>query len=216
MTNKVAIIDDHKIVCDGLKALLSRQEDIEVVGQAYDGRAGLDLLETTPMDVVIMDIEMSNLNGIDATRMIKQMRPEIKVIGLSAHTEKHFIIEMLKAGANAYVFKDCAFDELVTAVRAVGEGKTYLSPEIAGLALDYVLDPNRSDEDAAFRSLSTVEREVLQHIAEGKSTRDIASWRHVSVKTVQTQRQHIMKKLGVHSVAEMTKYAIRLGLTSIH
>ncbi len=216
MTYKVAIIDDHKIVCDGLKALLSRQEDVEVVGQAYDGRAGLALIETTPMDVVIMDVEMSNLNGIDATRMVKQMRPEVKVIGLSAHTEKHFIIEMLKAGASGHVFKDCAFEELVAAVRAVGDGKTYLSPEIAGLALGYVLDPNRSGEEAAFRSLSTVEREVLQYYSEGKSTREIASSRHVSIKTVQTQRQHIMKKLGVHGVAEMTKYAIRAGLTTIH
>lgn len=215
MSIKVLIADDHKIMRDGLSSLLEAQPDIEVVAEAEDGRAIVQLVKRLSPDIIIMDIAMPFLNGIEATRQIVQDHPGIKIIALSMHSDKRFVGEMLKSGASAYLLKDCAFEELITAIRTVTENKNYLSPGIAGLAVDYFMTRTEKGEASAFSQLTNREREVLQLMAEGKKTKEIAAHLHLSVKTIETHRIHIMDKLGINNVAELTKYAIREGLTSL-
>ncbi len=211
MTIKIIIADDHKIVREGLRALLSREPMMEVVAEAEDGRAALHLVEEHAPDVIIMDIGMVNLNGIEATRQITSEHPYVKVVALSIHADRRFVMEMLKAGASGYLLKDCAFEELAAAIRAVVKGQKYLSPRIAGVVVEeFVGGPKVASP--VFSILTAREREVLQLLAEGKTTRQIASHIHVSTKTVETHRQRIMKKLNLNSVAELTKLAIREGL----
>lgn len=215
MSTRILLADDHKIMREGLRVLLDRQQDIEVVGEAEEGRTTVRLVRNLSPDVVIMDIEMASLNGIEATRQIVAKTPEVKVIALSVHSDRRFITEMLKAGASAYVLKDCSFEELVQAIRAVMANRIYLSPGIADRVIkDYVRFLPHADF-SVFSILTEREREVLQLIAEGKNTKEIAFSLHVSVKTIETHRKRIMDKLGIHSIAELTKYAIREGLTSI-
>ena len=215
MNTRIILADDHKIMREGLRSLLDKQQDIEVVGEAEEGRKTVRLVTDLSPDVVIMDIEMASLNGIEATRQIVAKTPEIKVIALSVHSDRRFITEMLKAGASGYVLKDCSFEELVQAIRAVMANRIYLSPGIADNVIkDYVSFLPRTDF-SVFSILTEREREVLQLIAEGKNTKEIAFSLHVSVKTIETHRKRIMDKLGIHSIAELTKYAIREGLTSI-
>jgi DNA-binding NarL/FixJ family response regulator len=211
VTIKIIIADDHKIVREGLRALLSREPMMEVVAEAEDGRAALHLVEEHAPDVIIMDIGMVNLNGIEATRQITSEHPYVKVVALSIHADRRFVMEMLKAGASGYLLKDCAFEELAAAIRAVVKGQKYLSPRIAGVVVEeFVGGPKVASP--VFSILTAREREVLQLLAEGKTTRQIASHIHVSTKTVETHRQRIMKKLNLNSVAELTKLAIREGL----
>lgn len=215
MSTRILLADDHKIMREGLRSLLDKQPDIKVVGEAEEGRTTVRLVTDLSPDVVIMDIEMASLNGIDATRQIVAKTPKVKVIALSVHSDRRFIAEMLKAGASGYVLKDCSFEELVQAIRAVMANRIYLSPGIADRVIkDYVRFLPHADF-SVFSILTEREREVLQLIAEGKSTKKIALSLHVSVKTVETHRQRIMNKLDIHSIAELTKYAIREGLTSI-
>lgn len=215
MSISVIIADDHKIVRDGLRTLLETQPDIAVVAEAEDGRSAVQQVSSFSPDVVIMDIAMPDLNGIEATRQIVQNRPGVKVIALSMHSDKRFVGEMLKAGASGYLLKDCAFEELVTAIHAVKQNKVYLSPWITGLVVDnYVCSPARESQ-SVFTRLSDREREVLQLLAEGKGTKDVAHLLNVSIKTVETHRANIMTKLNLHTVAELTKYAIREGLTTL-
>ncbi len=212
---KVLIADDHKIVRDGLKTLLESQSDIEIVGETMDGRATVKAVESLSPDIVIMDIAMPQLNGIEATRQIVSDHPDTKVVALSMHSEKRFVREMLQAGASAYLLKDCAFEELVIAINAVRDNKHFLSPGITGIMLSDVISPKESDTATAFSSLSSREREVLQLLAEGKTTRQISDQLSVSIKTIETHRTNIMNKLEIFSVAELTKYAIREGITSL-
>jgi DNA-binding NarL/FixJ family response regulator len=215
MTIQVLLADDHKIVRDGLRVLIERCHDMQVIAEAEDGRKALQLARKHKPDVVIMDISMPDLNGIDATRQILEEVPGAKVIALSMHSDKQFVDGMLRAGAVGYLLKDCAADELIQCIRIVLSGRICLSPGITGFLVDEYLHPTRDEVLAPRTELSVREREVLQLIAEGRSTKDIANSLHISIKTVETHRKNIMEKANLHSVAELTKYAIRNGLTSV-
>jgi DNA-binding NarL/FixJ family response regulator len=215
MAIKVLIADDHQIVRQGLRTLLEREPDLEVVAEAENGRSTVRLARESHPEVIIMDVAMPDMNGIEATRQIISEMPKVKVIALSMYADRRFVANMLKAGASGYLLKDCASEELVRAIRVVMAHKTFLSPGVADIVVkDYVQAPLGS-EVSAFSVLSNREREVLQLMAEGRSTNQIAECLHVSVKTVETHRQQMMQKLKMHSVAELTKYAIREGLTTL-
>ena len=216
MTIRILIADDHQIVRQGLRTLLEKEPDMAVVAEADDGRATVRLVREKSPEVVIMDVAMPDLNGIEATRQILAEFPKIKVIALSMYADQRFVLNMLKAGASGYLLKDCAFEELIRAIRLVMAHKTYLSPGVTDIVVkDYTAGGNNSSQPSVFSVLSPREREVLQLMAEGRTTSQIAGLLHVSVKTVETHRQQIMHKLKIHSVAELTKYAIREGLTSL-
>ncbi|GBE01227.1 oxygen regulatory protein NreC [bacterium BMS3Abin08] len=215
MKIKLILSDDHKIVRDGLRSMLARYQEIEVIAEAEDGRTTVELVKEMSPDIVIMDIAMTDLNGIEATRKIMDERPEVKVIALSMHSDRRFVAEMLKVGASAYLLKDCAFEELITAIHAVMDDKTYLSPAISGIVVeDFIRHPVKQGS-SVYSILSNREREVLQLLTEGKNTKELAAHLDVSIKTVEAHRIKIMNKLGIYSVAELTKYAIREGLTSL-
>ena len=215
MSIRILLADDHKIVRDGLRALLEKQSGMEVIAEAEDGRTTVQMVQELLTDVVIMDIAMPDMNGIEATRQITTIAPNVKVVALSMHSDKRFVVEMLEAGAAGYMLKDCAFEELANAIRSVAANRTYLSPKIADIIIkDYTrLFPKT--EFSVFSILTHREREVLQLLAEGKKTKEISSSLNVSVKTVETYRKQLMDKLDIHSIAELTKYAIREGLTTL-
>jgi DNA-binding NarL/FixJ family response regulator len=215
MTIQVLLADDHKIVRDGLRVLIERCHDMHVIAEAEDGRKAFQLARKHKPDVVIMDISMPGLNGIDATRQILEEVPGTKVIALSMHSDKQFVDGMLRAGVVGYLLKDCAADELIQCIRIVLSGRICLSPGITGFLVKEYLQPTMDDVLAARVKISAREREVLQMIAEGHSTKNIADALHISIKTVETHRKNIMEKANLHSVAELTKYAIRHGLTSV-
>ena len=213
---RVLIADDHKIMLAGLRSLLEKQTDLEVVAEAENGRKAVQMALEKKPDVVVMDVSMPDLNGIEATMQIIDGLPETRVIALSMHSDKRFVLGMLQAGASGYLLKDCASQELATAIHQVAGGKKYLSPEITGVVIDDFLRGGTPEKAATSKThLSAREREVLQLIAEGWSTKQIASHLYVSIKTIETHRRQIMKKLDLHSIADLTKYAIREGLTSI-
>jgi DNA-binding NarL/FixJ family response regulator len=216
MKIRVLIADDHKIMLAGLRSLLEKQSDIEVVAEAENGRKAVQMAQETKPDIVVMDVSMPDLNGIEATTQIIESVPETRVVALSMHSDKRFVVGMLRAGASGYLLKDCASQELANAIHQVAGGKKYLSPEITGVVIDDYLVGGSSEEGVtAAAQLSAREREVLQLIAEGWSTKQIATHLYVSVKTIETHRRQIMKKLDLHNIADLTKYAIREGLTSI-
>ena len=214
MKVKVLIADDHQIVREGLRAMLEKEPWIKVVGEAQEGRSTLRLARELAPDVIIMDVAMPDLNGIEATRQIVAEFPKIKVIALSMHSDRRFVLNMFKAGAKGYMIKDCAFNDLAHAIRVVVDNQTYLSNEIADIVLKGYLASATFEQSSAFNLLSPREREVLQLLAEGKTSSQIAQKLHVSVKTIETHRAQLMAKLEVKSVAELTKYAIREGLTT--
>jgi DNA-binding NarL/FixJ family response regulator len=216
MPAKILLADDHAIIREGLRAMLDKQPDIEVVGAAEDGRKAMELVRELRPDIVIMDISMPNLNGIDATRQIVGRLGGTKVIALSMHSSRRFVTEMLKAGASGYILKECLFNELLEAIRVVLNGGIYLSPSITGVVVDdYLQHLIIAENQPIAPALTEREREVLQFLAEGKSTKQIALQLHVSGKTIESNRRNIMDKLGIHSVAELTKYAVREGLTPL-
>ena len=215
MAIKILLADDHRIFRESLSTLLEQQTDIEIIAQANNGQTAVQLAKKLLPDVVIMDIGMPDLNGIEATRQILSKESQIKIIALSMYSDRKFVAEMLKAGASGYLLKDSAAEELIQAIRTVIGGGTYLPPSLTDLVVEnYVRNPTRT-EKGAFSALTPREREVLQLMAEGKSTKRIAGNLHISIKTVETHRLNIMEKLDIHSVAELTKYAIREGLTSL-
>jgi len=214
MSIKVLIADDHQIVREGLRSMLEKEVGIKVVGEAKEGRTVLRLARELTPDVIIMDVAMPELNGIEATRQLLADFPTIKVIALSMHDDRRFILNMIKAGAKGYLLKDSAFKELAKAIRVVVANKTYLSSDIADIVVKDYLATTTSEESSAFNQLSPREREVLQLIAEGKTTTLIAEQLHISMKTVETHRAQLMAKLKVKGVAELTKYALREGLTA--
>jgi two-component system response regulator NreC len=215
MSTKILLADDHKITREGLRSLIEKQSDMEVVAEAEDGHTAVHLVRKVSPDVAIMDVSMPDLNGIEATQKIVSECPSVKVIALSMHSDTLFVTEMLKSGASGYLLKDCAFEELTRAIRTVVAGKTYLSPAISDVVVDGYLHRLSEDDSASSDVLTHREREVLQMLAEGNSTKQVALKLHISVKTVETHRRQMMHKLDIYSVAELTKYAIRKGLTSL-
>jgi DNA-binding NarL/FixJ family response regulator len=215
MRTKIILADDHKIIREGLRSLIEKQLDMEVIAEAQDGLTTVNLVQKLQPDVVIMDIGMPEMNGIDATTKITTEYKNVKVIALSMHSDRRFVMQMLKAGAAGYLLKDSAFEELVSAIHAVIAKQHYLSQKITDVVVQEYLQNLPRNESTVFNVLTAREREVLQLIAEGKSTKQIASVLNVSVKTIETHRQQIMEKLDMHSIAQLTKYAIREGLTSL-
>ena len=215
MNIRVLLVDDHAIIREGLRSLLEKQPDMEVVADTDDGRKALELVGELLPDIVIMDITMRGLNGIEATRRIITEFPAVKVIALSIHSKRRYVADMLSAGAAGYILKECLFDELVQAIKAVAAGGRYLSPRIIDVVVSDYVKHLSVTADSPFEALKTREREVLQLVAEGKSTKQIALELHVSTKTIEANRRQIMEKLDIHSVAELTKYAVREGLTTL-
>ena len=189
MPYRILLADDHKIIRDGLRSLLGKEEDMVVVAEAENGRKALQLTRKMSPDVIIMDVSMPDLNGIDAARQIIGEQPGIKIVALSMHSEKQFVEGMLKAGVSGYLLKDTAFEELIKAIRVVCAGKKYLSPDITDIVLDEFISPTITADDQPATALTIREREVLQLIAEGRTTREIASKLNISVKTVETHRK---------------------------
>ena len=215
MPIRVLLADDHDVVRSGLKMLLEQEGDIEVVGDAANGQAAVELARKMRPHVVVMDISMPDLTGTAATRRIRKEAKGVKVLALSAHTDRRFVSDMLEAGANGYLPKSCAAEELVNAIREIHSGGTYLSPKIAGVVVERFVKARPRPWDSAKEDLTPREREVLQLIAEGKSSKEIGAAFHISARTVETHRQRIMAKLGIRTVAGLTKYAIREGLTML-
>jgi two-component system response regulator NreC len=215
MSIRILLADDHKITRQGLRSLIDENDDMEVIAEAENGRDAVELAGQLKPDVVIMDVSMPDLNGVEATRQIIQDNPQMRIIALSMHSDTLFVSEMLKSGASGYLLKDCAFEELEQAIRTVTESKAYLSPSISGIIVEDYLHRLSKAEQSTAEVLTDREREVLQLIAEGQSTKQIALKLHISAKTVETHRRQIMNKLDMHTVAELTKYAIRKGLTAL-
>jgi DNA-binding NarL/FixJ family response regulator len=216
MSIRIVLADDHKIFRYGLSQALKSEGDMEIVGYAENGYRAVEVARELSPDVIIMDIAMPELNGIEASRQILKSSPNIKILALSMHSNKKFIHEMFKTGAVGYLLKDCEYSELINAIRIVMRNMTYMSPSISGVVVDnYISDKQQGTESYdAFAVLSDREREVLQLIAEGKITKQIAKILHISPKTVEGHRTRIMHKLEIDSIANLTKYAIREGLTS--
>ena len=215
MTTRVLLADDHNMIRQGLRALIEKEDGMSVIAEAEDGRKAVELAAELSPKVVVMDVGMPNMNGIEATRRIVAADDQVKVLALSMHSDKRFVKEMFAAGASGYLLKDSAFQELVLAIRTLAEARTYLSPGVTDSVIKDFVNRRPEAEVSVFSLLTGRQREVLQLTAEGMSTRDIAEQLKVSIKTVETHRQKIMSKLGVHSIAELTKYAVREGLTSI-
>lgn len=215
MTWKVLVADDHKIMREGLRALIEKQPGMTVVGEAQDGRAAVELTQRYRPDVVIMDVTMPLLNGIEATRQIVAEAPDTRIVALSIHSDRRFVSQMFRAGARGYLLKDCAFEELIRAIEAVAGDQVYVSPAIAGVVVEEFVSTQTNREGDSHPALTAREREVLQLIAEGQTTKQIAGSLRVSVKTVESHRRQVMAKLRLTSVAELTRYAIREGLTPL-
>jgi len=213
---RVLIAEDHTIVRQGLVALLRSEPDIEVVGEASDGSEAMEMAKKLIPDLVLMDIAMPNLNGLDATRKIKKLFPHVKVLVLTMYDNEECIFQILKAGASGYLIKDTAMTDLVSAIRAVYQGESYLSPSISKKVIDEYIRRAVTGEKADFSDpLSVREREILQLIAEGHSVPGVASLLCISKKTVEAHKTHIMEKLNIHDKAGLIKYAIRTGLTKL-
>lgn len=212
---RILIADDHGIMRQGLRALIEKQADMKVVGEAEDGRMVVELARELSPDIIIMDITMPNLNGAGATRQILEENPDVRIIALSIHSNRRFVLEMLKAGALGYVLKSYLFDELVRAIHLVAANKYYLSAQITGVLVEDYINLPAAVGDPALGKLTERERQMLQLLAEGQTTKQIALHLNISPKTADSNRRQIMEKLGIYSVAELTKYAIREGLTSL-
>jgi DNA-binding NarL/FixJ family response regulator len=197
MATRILLADDHKIMRDGLRVLLDKESGMDVIGEAETGQQAVRLVDELNPDVIVMDIGMPDLNGIEATRHITSGNQAVRILALSMHSDRRYVTEMLRAGACGYLLKDSAFNELALAIRTVMSGRTYLSPDIAGVVVDECRKPAGSQDESPFSILTEREREVLQQLAEGNTTKEIAG------------------KLDLHSVAELTKYAIREGITSL-
>ena len=215
MSTKVLLADDHQIMRNGLRKLLENEDGMEIVSETDNGRDAVRIANELQPDIVVMDIAMPDMNGIEATRRIIAANPDVKILALSMHKEKRLIFEMFDAGAKGYLLKECAFEEVLRAIRVVQHGELYLSPKITGAVLEDYLERKRGGSAADRPSLTPREREVLQLLAEGKNAKEIAFLLEVSVSTVETFRHLIMKKLKLNSVAELTRYAISEGISFI-
>lgn len=215
MSIRIILCDDHRIVREGLRSLLKKERKMVVVGECVNGIEACKKARECSPDVIVMDVAMPDLNGIAAARRIQSEVPSARILALSMHSDHHFITGMLEAGASGYLLKDCAFTELITAIRTISSGGMYISPKIAGDVLSEFSNRPPPPGKHANAGLSDREEEILQLIAEGKSTKAIAKTLSLSVKTIETHRHNIMRKLKVSSVASLTKHAIREGLTTL-
>ena len=215
MTTRILLTEDQKIVREGLISLLENQTDMEVVGEAGDGREAVRLACELKPDIVVMDINMQEMDGIDATKQIVDKLPGTRIVVLSMYPKRSFIEGVLKAGASAYVLKDMAFSELVKAIKTVVDGEIYLCPKATGIMVNSYIRKEPEADNTFGAALTSREREILSILAEGKNTKQIALDLKISTKTVDTHRRHIMRKLDMQSLPELTKYAIRKGLTSL-
>jgi two-component system NarL family response regulator len=215
MSIRILLVDDHQMMRDGLRSILDLEDDLDVVGEAGNGFEALEMARTRRPDVIVMDIGMKDLNGIEATRQIMAQNPRAKVVALSTYSNESYVISMLEAGACGYVLKDAAVDEMRRAIRVVAGGRHYLSPEIAGTVVTSRLRAPAGEGASASSPLGARERQILQLLAEGHTSSEIARRLHIATTTVDSHRRNIMRKLDLHSVAELTKYAVREGLTSL-
>jgi len=214
MKIRIIVADDHRLMRQGLSSLLDAEPDLQVVGGADSGREAVSLTAKLQPDVVVIDIAMPDLNGVEATRQIKRDNPGVRILALSTHKDVRYATGMVQAGANGYVLKTAAFDQLAEAIRCIMGGESYLSPEIASVMMQDYAHRLRQDDSTPQAVLTEREREVIQLVAEGKSTREISEMLHLSPKTVDSHRQKMMDKLDLHTVAELTRYAIREGIVS--
>ncbi len=209
---RVVLVDDHQMFRNALRSMLEKDPGIEVVGEVGDGMESLKVAVDAAADVVCMDISMPRMNGLEATQRLLKIKPDIKVIGLSAFTDKGFVLDLLKAGALGYVTKAETGDELLRAIRSVMRNQKYLSPEVAGTTINALID--NSTGHSTLARLSSREKQVLQLVAEGNTSAQIAEHLHLALSTVEVHRNHIMRKLNLHNVVELTKYAIRHGIST--
>jgi DNA-binding NarL/FixJ family response regulator len=215
MSLKILLVDDHAILREGLRAMIEKDPGMTVVGEAADGAAAIRLADGLLPDLVVMDLTMPVMNGIDATREITRKHPEVKVLALSMENDRFFVVEALKAGANGYLLKESAFAELAEAIQTVARGETYLPRKIATLLVREFLQCIPEEISPVYETLTPRERQILQLVADGKSTKEISYILGNSIKTVENQRSTIMQKLDLFSIAELTKYAVRSGLSPL-
>ena len=212
---RVLLADDHVLIRAGLRLVVEAQADLTVVGEAGDGREAVAMAESLKPDVVVMDIGMPNLNGIEAARQVLEKAPDAQIVMLSMHSDEGYVLRALKAGAKAYLLKDSAEADLARAIRAAAEGKSFFSPAVGKVLLeDYVRKLQRTGGEDSYELLSPREREILQLVAEGKSSKDIANLLNLSVYTVETHRARVMQKLNLRGIPELILYAVRKGIIS--
>jgi DNA-binding NarL/FixJ family response regulator len=212
---RILLADDHNILRRGLRLLLERQPGFEVVGEAADGRQAVERAEATRPDIVVMDIAMPRLSGIDAAQQIRASLPQAAIIILSMHSDEGYVLQALKAGARGYILKDSAENDLIETIKAVSEGKAFFSPEISRILVeDYVREMQKRGAEDSYELLTAREREILHLLAEGKSNKDIATSLNLSLYTVETHRRNLQDKLNLHSIAELILYAVRKGIIS--
>lgn len=212
MTTRILLVEDHRLVREAVRDALSREADFEVIGEVGSSQDAIARAQTLDPDVIVLDIGLPDFNGIELTHRLRQAGCTARIVALSAYAEKHFVTEMLRAGAAAYVSKNAAGTELFQAIRAVERGQNYVSPDVTGNLFSQLRD---EDPDSENRKLGRREREVLRLIAQGQRSPEIADQLHISIGTVEAHRRNIMRKLDLHSVAELTKYALREGIASL-
>jgi DNA-binding NarL/FixJ family response regulator len=215
MNIKVILADDHNIMRAGLKSLLESSKKVLIVAEANNGRETVSLARKFKPDIVVMDVAMPDMNGVEATRKLARLAPDVRVLALSGHSDGMFVKGMLEAGAKGYLLKDAATTELLTAIITISKGRIYVSPSVANTLVGDYLQRVKGEIGPDLKILSAREREVLQLVSEGKSSSQIATTLHLSDRTIETHRRRIMNKLGMRSIAELTKYAIREGLTTL-
>jgi len=210
---RILLADDHTVVRDGLRALVEKQVDMAVIGEAADGRDTIRLAEEQSPDVIIMDIAMPNMNGIEATRRIVASNPQTAVLILSMHQDESYVLRSLKAGARGYLLKDSVRSDVIEAIRAVAQGRSFLTRKVSRiLQEDYVREMERRGVEDSYDLLTDREREILQLVAEGRTNKEVASMLNISLTTVETHRTHILQKLNLHSIPELILYAVRKGI----
>ncbi len=215
MSIRVLIVEDHNLMRQGLVSLLKKEDDIEVIGEAENGQIAVELAESLQPDLIVMDMGLPELNGFDATQIILEKQPDIEILGISMHTEYRFVMRALKAGVRGYLSKNCAYSDLCLAIRVVMDGQMYLSPGVTKVVIENALSRMPDEEVAPISLLNDRERRVLQYVAEGKASKQIARLLYISENTVTKYRQNIMKKLGLTNIADLTKFALREGITTI-